>query len=209
VTSGTIAGAILAGGRSSRMGGCDKAFAALAGKPLLARVIERVQPQAQALALCVATASRDIEAFGLQQLTDPAPGHQGPLGGLLSALRHFSTSHHWLFLAPCDAPFLPLNLAVMLRECATIAGAPCAAVVYEDELQPTFSIWHSEVLQTLERAVGQADLAGFKQFMGLIKTAELNWPTAEPPPFFNVNDRAALEQADRWIRQDARLAQAC
>jgi len=191
------------------MGGCDKAFAALAGRPLLAHVIERVQPQVQASALCVATVSRDVEAFGLQQLTDPAPGHQGPLGGLLSALRHFSASHHWLLLAPCDAPFLPLNLASTLRECATIAGAPCAAVVYEGELQPTFSIWHSAVLQPLERAVRQAGLAGFKQFMGLIKTAELNWPTADPPPFFNVNDPAALEQANRWIRQDARLAQVC
>lgn len=209
MSSESIAGAILAGGRSSRMGGGDKAFAALAGKPLLAHVIERVQPQVQALALCVATASRDIEAFGLQQLTDPLPGHQGPLGGLLSALRHFSASHHWLLLAPCDAPFLPLNLAARLRECAAIAGAPCAAVVYEGELQPTFSIWHPAVLQPLEQAVGQAGLAGFKRFMRLIKTAELNWPAAEPPPFFNVNDPAALEQANRWIRQDARLAQAC
>lgn len=191
------------------MGGCDKVFAPLAGKSLVAHVIERLQPQVQEVVLSVAAASPELEALGLRQLTDPLPGHQGPLGGLLSALRHFSASHQWLLLVPCDAPFLPGNLAQALHDCAAEAAAPCAAVVYEDELQPTFSIWHSTVLHPLERAVGQGGHAGIKRFMKSIQTAELCVPVAEPPPFFNVNDRAALEQASRWIRHDSRLAQVC
>ena len=41
----TIIGIVLAGGRSRRMGGGDKCLLPLAGRPLLAHVIERLKPQ--------------------------------------------------------------------------------------------------------------------------------------------------------------------
>ncbi|MEK7840500.1 MAG: NTP transferase domain-containing protein, partial [Pseudomonadota bacterium] len=40
---------ILAGGRSSRLGGADKALQPLAGRSLLAHVIERLTPQVDRL----------------------------------------------------------------------------------------------------------------------------------------------------------------
>ncbi len=45
------AGVILAGGRSSRMGVGRKALLELHGRPLLAHVIERLQPQLDSLLL--------------------------------------------------------------------------------------------------------------------------------------------------------------
>jgi molybdopterin-guanine dinucleotide biosynthesis protein A len=39
----TIIGIVLAGGRSSRMGGGDKCLLPLAGRPLLAHVIEQAE----------------------------------------------------------------------------------------------------------------------------------------------------------------------
>ncbi|MGB8711143.1 MAG: NTP transferase domain-containing protein, partial [Methyloceanibacter sp.] len=38
-------GIILAGGKSSRMGGGDKCLLPLGGRPILAHVIERLKPQ--------------------------------------------------------------------------------------------------------------------------------------------------------------------
>ena len=40
-----IAGVVLAGGLSRRMGGGDKSLKQLGGRPMLARVIERLAPQ--------------------------------------------------------------------------------------------------------------------------------------------------------------------
>ncbi len=51
----SIAGTILAGGRSSRMVGRNKVLAPLAGRPLIRHVIDRVAPQVAALALSVET----------------------------------------------------------------------------------------------------------------------------------------------------------
>ena len=46
-----IAGVILAGGRATRMGGGDKPSRQLAGRPMLAHVIERLEPQVSAIVL--------------------------------------------------------------------------------------------------------------------------------------------------------------
>ena len=48
-----LAGVILAGGRSKRMGGAVKALMPLGDKPLLRHVIDRVQPQVGKLLLSV------------------------------------------------------------------------------------------------------------------------------------------------------------
>ncbi|MEM1163582.1 MAG: NTP transferase domain-containing protein, partial [Pseudomonadota bacterium] len=47
----TTAGIILAGGLARRMGGGDKAMLDLAGRPLLAHVIDRLTPQVDEVAL--------------------------------------------------------------------------------------------------------------------------------------------------------------
>ena len=208
-----IAGVILAGGRSTRMDGGDKALAPLAGRPLLQHVIDRLAPQVVTLALSVEHESSALAAFGLPQLPDPAPGHRGPLGGLLSGLRHFARLRCWVLLAPCDAPFLPPDLAARLQACAVRAQSSAAVAVHASVWQPTFSLWHHGVLPDLERAVGREGQAGFKPFLRALRAAECVWPEAappgEPPPFFNINDPAALDQAGRWMERGLALERTC
>lgn len=212
-----IAGIILAGGRSRRMGGGDKALAPLAGRPLLQHVIDRVAPQVCALTLSVERESPALVGFGLPQIPDPQAGHQGPLGGLLAAMRHFAGQAPWLLLTPCDAPFLPLDLAARLSACAAESAAMAAVVVHAGELQPTFSLWHCTLLPQLEQAAGRRHQAGFKPFLREIRAAHCGWPAGDaergaedtPPPFFNVNDPAALEQAGRWLAEHRGARRAC
>jgi len=206
VTPRQIAGCILAGGRSSRMGGRDKAGVLLGGKPLVERVIERVRPQVAELLLSVETPRPSLDCFGLPQVPDPVPGFQGPLGGLLSAIRYCRDGFEWIVLAPCDAPFVPRDLAGRLLAEARAAAAECAAVEYGGELQPTFSIWRRSLLVPLERAVSEDGLRGLKQFMSRLKVALCVWPVSTqssvPPPFFNINDAAALQRAECWLAHD-------
>jgi molybdopterin-guanine dinucleotide biosynthesis protein A len=208
-----IAGAVLAGGRSSRMGGRSKALATLAGRPLIQHVIERVEPQVDTLALLVESATEALDAHGLPQLPDPAPGHRGPLGGLLSALRHFASRYRWVLLVPCDAPFLPVDLATKLLAGAAGSALPGALAVYRGQPQPTFSIWHQSLLPRLESAVVNEGLGGFMQLIRTVRVAECDWQHDErsgnPPPFFNVNDEATLEEAQRWLRVAGESATQC
>ena len=190
-----LAGVILAGGRSRRMGGRFKALAPLGGKPLIRHVIDRLQPQVRSLVLSVEKHVPDFEVFGLPQVEDPAPGSRGPLGGLLSAMANMEVDCDWMLLAPCDAPFLPLELAERLLKCALNDDQAGCVVRYAAEVQPTFSLWHRRLLPRLEEAVLEEGMAGFKQFLRDTPVAILDWESSDPSPFFNINDPDALEEA--------------
>ena len=107
----------------------------------------------------------------------------------------------WLLLVPCDAPFVPVDLADKLYESATDSGLAGALVRYGDEIQPTFSLWHRSILPVLEHAVTASGLSGFKQFLREARLAERDWPPSSPSPFFNINDQDALHKAGRLIEQ--------
>jgi molybdopterin-guanine dinucleotide biosynthesis protein A len=194
VAGNGLAGVILAGGRSRRMGGAVKALVPLGDKPLLRHVIDRVKPQVELLLLSVERPVVAFNGFGLPQVADPEPDG-GPLGGLLSALRKAGPGYDWLLLVPCDAPFIPTDLAARLLDRALECARPVATVCVQSEIQPTFSIWSRNVLPRLERAVIEEGMAGIKQFLGVIEFAKLDWPHSDHSPFFNINDQDALREA--------------
>jgi molybdopterin-guanine dinucleotide biosynthesis protein A len=210
---GPVAGLVLAGGRSSRMGGGNKALEVLAGRTLLQRVVDRITPQVDEVALSVEKPSAAFAVFGLAQLPDPAPGHNGPLAGLLSGLRYFQAQQGWVLLAPCDAPFLPPDLAARLREQSNAAATASAVVSHEGQLQPTFSIWHHSLLPRVEHAVEREGMTGLKEFLRMIDFAVVDWSDASRPacmpPFFNINDAEALGEAERWILTGRRAKSPC
>lgn len=209
MASPSIAGVILAGGRSTRMSGGNKALESLADKPLIWHVMERLRPQVHQMAVSVESPSASLDFTGLPQLPDPRPGHNGPLGGLLTALRHFAPQYDWVLLVPCDAPLLPVDLASRLLDGAAGSALPGAVTVYSGEPQPTFSLWNRSLLPEVERAVGGEGLGGFRQLMRTVRVARVVWPPSDPSPFFNVNDAQALEEVRRCLRVATNESRSC
>src|SRR5258707_5682226 len=112
--SRSILGVILAGGRSTRMGGGDKALLTLGGRPVLAHVIERFRPQVQALALNANGDPARFAKFGLLVIPDPIEGYAGPLAGILAGLiwaRGQPDSPNGIVTAAADTPFFSADLA--------------------------------------------------------------------------------------------------
>lgn len=108
-----LSAVILAGGQGSRMGGVDKGWLALAGKPLVAHVLERIRPQAAEVLISANRRLDDYQALGCTVLPDALADYPGPLAGIQQALRR--ASHDLLLCVPCDAPWLPLDLADRLH----------------------------------------------------------------------------------------------
>ncbi len=191
-------GAILAGGRSRRMNGRNKALLPLGGKPMLQHVIDRVRPQVCELFLSVEQRDPAYEPFGLHQLEDPAPGSNGPLGGVLSALQCTRNDAPWLLLVPCDAPFLPMSLSRKLMGGAIAENARLVTIACEDEWQPTFSLWHRDLLDSLGSAVLERGFGSLKHFMREHGAHIVEWPS----PFMNINDLSSMRRAERWIAEE-------
>jgi molybdenum cofactor guanylyltransferase len=115
--NGTL-GLILAGGRGSRIGGRDKAWLRLAGRPLLCHARERLAGQVDSVAI---SANRHLwcyRSLGLVATPDPPPWrHCGPLAGIATALATYP--HTYLAVVPVDVPMAPRNhVAVLARALA-------------------------------------------------------------------------------------------
>lgn len=92
---------IQAGGQSSRMGE-DKALKPFLGKPLIQRVMERLNPIADEL--IVTTNRPDEYRFLNTRLVSDLIPERGALGGLYTAI--FSANNPYVGVVACDMPFV-------------------------------------------------------------------------------------------------------
>jgi len=195
------AGVILAGGRSSRMGGGRKALLELGGRPLIAHVRDRLQTQVGPLLISCEAVDDGLGGFGLERVPDLLPGYRGPLTGLYSALQCLADRGYGagLVLCPCDAPFVPRDLVQILRDAGQEKIRPVVAVSWRGVLQPTFSFWQIHHLPVVRTAVVEQGMGGLKQVLLSMPHEIVEWPETEPPPFFNVNTPEELETAAAWL----------
>lgn len=135
---GQLSAVVLAGGRGRRMGGVDKGLRPLAGRPMVAWVLERLRPQAGTVRVC---ANRNLAAYaelGCEVFSDPLPDFQGPLAGMLGGLREAPTA--WVQFAPCDTPGLPMDLSRRLAAAALRTQASLAVPRAAGRLQPVCAL---------------------------------------------------------------------
>src|SRR5260221_6615888 len=108
-----VTGIVLAGGQGRRMGGVDKGLQLLHGKPMVAAVLARLAPQVDEILINANQNLPTYEGFGHRVVPDAIGGLAGPLARLHARL---SAARHSLVLtAPCDSPFLPLDLFSRLK----------------------------------------------------------------------------------------------
>lgn len=200
MSAAACAALVLAGGQSTRMGVVNKALAELRGQPMLSHVVARLQGQAAHLGLGIAPGHHGLESFGLPLVADQASRFRGPLAGLQAGLAWAATlpGVDWLLLSPCDGPFLPSDLASRLLSEARAQACGLAVACYAEQLQPTFSLWHLEHAPAVEHALEQGR-GGLMRVLKGLPHAVVNWPAAQPEPFFNVNSPADLARAAAWL----------
>lgn len=112
VTPPTV-GLILAGGRSRRLDGRDKSFLELDGQTLLARVIARLAPQVDMLAINSNAPIAAFAAYGRTVIADLKPGYLGPLAGIHAGLTTWPDRR--LVTVAVDLPFVPTDLVKRLE----------------------------------------------------------------------------------------------
>lgn len=200
---------ILAGGRASRMGGGDKGLLDLDGQALLARVIERLGPQAGPLALNANGDPARFAGLGLPVIADGVPGLPGPLAGVLAGLDWAAgLGAEAVVSAAADTPFLPLDLAARLAAAAGPSGLALAASPDAEgrlRLHPTFGLWPVALRGALRQALiqGQRRVAAWAEAQGAGIAA---FPSAPFDPFFNVNTPEDLARARDLARTLAALS---
>jgi len=148
-----VAGVMLAGGRASRMGGRDKAFAAVGGEPIAVRTVRLFHtlfPQ-------VLIATNRPERFGrlgAETVTDEFPG-SGPLAGIHAAMRR---SHHpFVFVAACDMPGLDPDVIRFLL--GRVGAADAVVPRWNGDIEPLHAVYAVRCLPTIESCLRTGQVA--------------------------------------------------
>jgi molybdenum cofactor guanylyltransferase len=142
-----ISGIILAGGQGRRMGSVDKGLQLLRGKPMVQHVLERFAPQVDEVLINANQNIEKYQSFGPPVVPDQIGGFAGPLAGLHRGL--CTATHDLVATAPCDSPFLPLDLIARLYAALDQQQADLAVARTGDQPHPVFCLTRKSVLPGL------------------------------------------------------------
>jgi molybdopterin-guanine dinucleotide biosynthesis protein A len=177
--------AVLAGGRSRRMG-CDKVSLPWGGVPLGPFSAARLSPWFEETLVCGDRAPGF--AGGRWRIVPDLVPDRGALGGLHAALA--AARCDWVFLAACDMPFVEealVRLLWSLRE-GNDAVVPLSAA---GETEPTCAFYARACAGPVRRAVerGGGRLVSFLPEVRVRRVQASEWTAADPAgaSFRNIN----------------------
>jgi molybdopterin-guanine dinucleotide biosynthesis protein A len=192
---------VQAGGQSSRMGE-DKALKPFLGRPLIERVIERLQPVADEL--LITTNQPEAYAFlSLPLVTDIRPG-RGPLGGLYTAL--VSARNAAVAVVACDLPFASAPLVVASAGFLIQDAADVAIAESTEGFEPLHAVYRRQAcIGPIEAAMEAGQwrmISWFPQVkVRKLTIAELALYDPGGLAFWNVNTPEEFAAAERRASQ--------
>ena len=195
-----IFGVILAGGTGRRMGGTDKSALLLGAQPLLARVIDRLEPQVEQLAISANGDAARLAPYRLPVLPDAMP--QGPLSGVLAALDWAAPQGATAVVSVAvDTPFFPGDLVPQLLLASE--GSPSGTALAESgcRTHPTFALWPVALRDDLRAALARGE-AKVMDFARQHQAALARF--SDDRAFLNINTPEDLAAAEALLAGAAR-----
>ncbi|MDD4334633.1 MAG: molybdenum cofactor guanylyltransferase [Desulfotomaculaceae bacterium] len=187
-----VAGVILAGGKSRRMG-MDKAFLTV-GRDAM---IERAAAELGKVFTEILISGGDEETgarLGLKVVPDLIKGW-GPLSGIHASL--LAAQSRKCLLVPCDMPFLSAGLASIMVGLSD--GYDVTVPQHGDYLQPLFAVYDKNCIAAVEEALrdGRHKVVDFYPRVRVKYVSEMILRAAADidTVFFNVNTPLDLEKA--------------
>jgi molybdopterin-guanine dinucleotide biosynthesis protein A len=201
-----IIGVVLAGGQSRRMGGGDKGLLALGGGTMLARVVERLEPQVGRVVINANGDPGRFAALALPVVKDDIGGFAGPLAGVLAGMRwavaNAPVATH-IATVSSDAPLLPADLVARLAGALDGRGHGIAIAQSAGELHPVIGLWPVALADDLEPAL-KSGVRKVLHWTDRHGTVPVEFPLATVcgravDPFFNANTPEELDELRRLI----------
>ena len=206
-----VCGYVLAGGVSSRMGR-DKAFLEIAGKPLVQRAVEVLQPVCGDVKILAGSDRLRIEQlrnFG-DAIADLRPGC-GPLGGMETALA--DTTLPWVMFLAVDTPLIPVKMLEDWRATVEEGAAALSFCVLEGEVQPLPVMLHKGLLpfisESLDNGTNKVSAALEKTALSVnqridrfdVERVPYDGDLSPRSWFANVNTPLEWDEASRRLRE--------
>jgi molybdopterin-guanine dinucleotide biosynthesis protein A len=185
-----LAGVVLCGGQSRRMG-VDKATIAVGGTTLLERALVRLSEICAPV--MVAPGSVLLDRWAGIAVADTVP-NAGPIAGLVAALR--ASPHPLLAVVAVDMPWIDPDLLRLLA--MRIADCDVAVCETQRGLEPLHAVYARSATAAAEAALTGTDrsLHGLVERMRSVRIPEHEWRAAGISPRFQRNVNTPEEFAE-------------
>ncbi len=150
-----LAGVVLCGGRSTRMG-CSKAELPFGPETMLQRVVRLLSEGTEPLIVVAAPGQKVscLPADG-RLVYDDCEG-RGPLEGIYAGLSALPRECQRAFVTACDAPFLVPRFVERMAE--LLGDRAIAVPIIEDRPHPLAAVYRRDVQETIQRILARGGL---------------------------------------------------
>ena len=142
-----VTAVILAGGLARRMGNIDKGLQLLDGRPLVARILQRMAPQVGEVLINANQNHDAYAAFDFRVVEDRFGGFVGPLAGMHAGLSE--AKYEQVAFVPCDTPFLPEDLVPRLLAPLADASVDLSMAKTGNQVHPVICVARRRLLPQL------------------------------------------------------------
>jgi molybdenum cofactor guanylyltransferase len=187
-----ILGAIIAGGKSTRMGQ-EKSLLKLGSKTLILHVVNRLLPQVDDAIINANGDTKRFEFLEMDIVPDIEQDLQTPLAGLHAALAYaVEEKFDAVVTAPADSPFLPKDLV------AKLSGTTAAIATSKGQDHYLTGFWPVALLPKLEKALNSTPR--MQDWVKACGARKVEWAAHPVDPFFNINTPEDLAMAQKYLK---------
>jgi molybdopterin-guanine dinucleotide biosynthesis protein A len=193
---------ILAGGKSLRMNGVNKAFLDINNQKLINIILCKVENLKLPVAINANQYISKFNQFNNNVIQDKNYIGLGPLSGVYTAMNWTETqSLNWVLTLPCDVPFFPNDIFFKVEEKIKNINKNIKIISFSSNKKkhPIISAWNlclkKELKFALENGVRKVDT-----FVSRFKHVCLNYNFDEKSldPFFNINSKNEIKKLENY-----------
>ena len=197
-----ILGAVLAGGKSQRFGE-DKSQVKLNGKLLIDYILSEIIDEFKEI-LIVSNKQIKFKNYENISLINDFKKDQGPLGGVLSAMKwakEKNNKYEWISTFPVDTPFFKKEILQKFLSEINSEESKLFFIKSNNTRHNIFGIWSIDLMKKLEDDLneGQRKVEVWANSVGV---KIINMEFINQDPFFNINTKEDLEKAKEKVNND-------
>ena len=197
-----ILSVVLAGGKSKRFGE-DKSQVKLEGKILIDYILSEIIDEFNETLIVANQNINFIQSSKISLIKDFKEG-QGPLGGVLSAMKWIKENkkkYNWISTFPVDTPFFTKKVLKSFYKNIKIDEGKLFFIRSKETRHNIFGLWSVDLMDQLESDLlkGDRKVELWANSMG-VKTINIEYQNIDP--FFNINTKEDLEIALNMMKND-------
>ena len=197
-----ILGTVLAGGKSQRFGE-DKSQVKLDDKLLIDYILTEIINEFKEI-LIVSNNQINFNYSDKISMISDLKKDQGPLGGVLSAMKWVKESnkeYKWISTFPVDTPFFKKEILQNFIREINLDESKLFFIKSNNTRHNIFGIWSIDLIEKLEEDLNNGERKVEVQ-ANKVGVKVINMEFINKDPFFNINTKDDLEKAKEKINND-------